>query len=224
MADDFVFTNKTPNDDSFKDTVLSKKVMKNKPMKNDAPGETPLTDETTRLRSFSVASNRIVKPVVVFDSSVDSAVHRLRHPHAVKAVEMFSHAGDGGAVWLAILALLGRKDPKAAARAALVLAIGSALVNGPLKKVVSRTRPEPLVEGAFRPHGSSFPSGHSFSSWLVASMIPSSSAAKVPAVSIASGISASRVFLRYHHTSDVLAGAAIGVASGLLLRRLVKWS
>jgi membrane-associated phospholipid phosphatase len=55
-------------------------------------------------------------------------------------------------------------------------------------------------------------------------MIPSSSAAKVPAVSIASGISASRVFLRYHHTSDVLAGAAIGVASGLLLRRLVKWS
>jgi membrane-associated phospholipid phosphatase len=32
------------------------------------------------------------------------------------------------------------------------------------------------------------------------------------------------VFLRYHHTSDVLAGAAIGVASGLLLRRLVKWS
>lgn len=162
-------------------------------------------------------------PVQRVDHSVDSILHRARHPRALKTVEAFSHLGDGGAVWLVILSVLARRDSKAALRAAVILAIGTVIINGPIKHLTRRDRPEPLDPEAFRPGGSSFPSGHSFSSWLVTTMLPAGSAFKVPAAAIASGITTSRVFLRYHHATDVLAGAALGATLGLVLRRVVRW-
>jgi membrane-associated phospholipid phosphatase len=157
------------------------------------------------------------------DASVDATMHRFRHPRAVRAVEAFSHLGDGGAVWLLLLGSFARSNPRAALRAALVLAAGTVVVNGPVKALTKRPRPEPLDDGAFRPSGSSFPSGHSFSSWLVTALLPSTSPLRLPAVAVASGITTSRVFLRYHHATDVLAGAAAGLTAGVLLRRVLRW-
>ena len=166
---------------------------------------------------------RVARPVRVIDSKVDSLFTPLRRPLPVRLVEWFSHIGDGGAVWLLTLSVLGRKDPKAALRAAAILGAGTIVVNGPVKKLTKRSRPEPLDPTAFRPSGSSFPSGHSFSSWLVTMMLPSSSKLRLPAAAVASGITTSRVFLRYHHATDVIAGAALGATAGLLLRRIIRW-
>jgi membrane-associated phospholipid phosphatase len=166
---------------------------------------------------------RAARPAAALDSGVDRLLHPLRRPLVLRAVEGFSHIGDAGAVWLITLSVLGRKDPKAALRAAAFLGIGTVIVNGPMKSLTKRSRPAPLDPEAFRPSGSSFPSGHSFSSWLVTMMLPTSSRLRLPAATVASAITTSRVFLRYHHTTDVLAGAALGAATGSLLRRLVSW-
>ena len=157
------------------------------------------------------------------DGGADGLVHNLRHPSAVRVVERAAHLGDGGAIWLLLLTVFGGRNPKAALRAAGFLAIGSILVNGPLKKVSSRPRPLPLVDGSFRPKGSSFPSGHSFSSWLMVLLLPPVRGLRLLAVPLASFIAFSRVFLRYHHPSDVVAGSLLGASVGLWLRRIVRW-
>jgi undecaprenyl-diphosphatase len=42
-----------------------------------------------------------------------------------------------------------------------------------------------------------------------------------PYFALATGIAMSRVYVRMHHTSDIVAGAALGVALGLVARRLL---
>lgn len=197
-----------------------------------ASTDTADTDTEAVLDRISTASRTamgtfkeraIHTPTHHIDRKVEQVMHPARHPRAVKAVEAFSHIGDGGAVWLVILSLLARRDPRAALKATAILCLGTVLINGPVKRLTRRPRPEPLDPAAFRPGGSSFPSGHSFSSWLVTAMLPAGSALKVPATAIASGITTSRVFLRYHHATDVLAGAIIGATAGTILRRIIRW-
>jgi undecaprenyl-diphosphatase len=171
---------------------------------------------------ISTVSKRSARAVGSADSKLDSLIHPARSKSALTAVERFSHLGDGGAVWLLMLAASSRRSPKASLKAMVVLGLGAVVVNGPLKSLIKRERPEPLDVESFRPHGSSFPSGHSFSSWLVAGMIPRSHPLKTPATVLATAIASSRVFLRYHHASDVVAGSLLGLVAGLSLRKRVK--
>lgn len=156
------------------------------------------------------------------DLRIDSLMQRARSKTALSAVKRLSHIGDGGAVWLLMLAASSRRSPRSTLKAIAVLGLGAVLVNGPLKSLTKRDRPEPLEGQSFQPHGSSFPSGHAFSSWLVAGMLARSHPLKTPATLLATAIASSRVFLRYHHASDVVAGSALGAAVGWLLRNRVK--
>lgn len=174
-------------------------------------------------RVYGRVYNRVYGTVVVADATSDVRLDRLRHPRAVSMMERIAHIGDGGAVWLLLLALFGRTSPRAALRAAGALAVGSIVVNGPVKRLSSRPRPVPLPGDGFRPRGSSFPSGHSFSSWMMVVLLPPVRGLRLLAVPVAVLISASRVFLRYHHVSDVIAGSLLGVSVGWLLRRFVRW-
>lgn len=134
-----------------------------------------------------------------------------------------ARAGDGGAIWLLVLLGMARKNPVASWRAAGVLAIGALIVNGPVKRVVRRERPEILEGVPSQPGGSSFPSGHAFTSWLTVGMLPAAGPVKA-VIRIGAGIiSGSRVYLRYHHLSDVLVGSLAGWAVGRLTRRFLRW-
>lgn len=168
-------------------------------------------------------ANRMYEKVVAIDAVSDSKLGRLRHPRAMSVMENVAHIGDGGAVWLLLLVLFGRSSPRPALRAIGALAVSSMVVNGPVKKIWSRPRPVPHPGSGFRPHGSSFPSGHSFSSWLMVALLPPVRGLWLLAVPVAALITSSRVFLRYHHASDVLAGSLFGVFAGWLLRRFVRW-
>jgi len=195
------------------------------------PGFDPIDTSVDQLSSRDVKgvpssvspARRVYDRVVVVDAASDAKLDPLRHPRVVSAMERAAHIGDGGAVWLLLLALFGRTSPRAALRAAGVLAVGSIMVNGPVKKLSSRPRPAPLSDDGFRPRGSSFPSGHSFSSWMMVALLPPVRGLRFLAVPIAALISTSRVFLRYHHASDVIAGSLLGASVGWLLRRFVRW-
>ena len=80
-----------------------------------------------------------------------------------------------------------------------------------------------LPYGMRRPITSSFPSGHAAAAFAAAALL--SAGARRPARLgwhlLAGAVAASRVYVRLHHPSDVLAGAALGAAYGRLARRFL---
>jgi undecaprenyl-diphosphatase len=139
-----------------------------------------------------------------------------------------SALGEHSLVWFLLagvraLRAADERDRRAAARAAVGLLLEWVMVNGCLKSLVRRRRP---VAPGERPHylrvprSSSFPSGHASSS-AFASIVLGDGDPWWPAyAALAVVVAASRIHVRIHHASDVLAGAATGLALGLLARRL----
>jgi undecaprenyl-diphosphatase len=103
-----------------------------------------------------------------------------------------------------------------------VLAVaGNGVLNTTLKQVFERVRPV-HDDGLVMAHGFSFPSGHSSGAVVLYGMLAYVLCRFVPprghlplvlaAVALAFSVGVSRVFLRVHFASDVLAGFASGTA------------
>ncbi len=123
-----------------------------------------------------------------------------------------SHAGDVGAIVLPVGSAVGAliaKDHKGLAQLAESYASAMAVVYV-LKPIVDRTRPDGGAQ--------SFPSGHATSAFAGAAFLHRRYgwAFGVPAYAVASYVAYSRVEAKRHYTSDVVAGAAIGIATNLL--------
>jgi len=98
---------------------------------------------------------------------------------------------------------------------------GNALLNVTLKQVVARVRPV-HDDGLVLAHGFSFPSGHSSGAVVAYGMLAYVLTRFLPprwnaplglaAVALAFTVGSSRVFLRVHFASDVVAGFASGTA------------
>ena len=163
------------------------------------------------------------------DRAVDAAVSRVRNPLLDAVVYPLSSAADHSLLWLAAAGVreaTGRARPGTAVRLAAVLGVESAVTNLVLKSVFGRIRPlldepartGPLPWGLRRPVTSAFPSGHATAGFTTA-MFLSRADPGPPWYLIAGLVAFSRVYVRLHHTSDVVAGAALGVAFGLAARR-----
>jgi undecaprenyl-diphosphatase len=113
-------------------------------------------------------------------------------------------------------------DVGAAARFAAAMGIESAVTNGPVKALFNRVRPFDYEEIVF-PHGlrrpvtSSFPSGHATAGFCAATLLGGG-----PWYVAAAAVATTRVYVRLHHASDVVAGAALGLALGLAMRPFVN--
>jgi YegS/Rv2252/BmrU family lipid kinase len=142
-----------------------------------------------------------------------------------------SRAADRSALWLGIasaLALLGgRRGRRAALRGALAIGVASGTVNGPLKMLAGRPRPDlgrvPQARALVRrPRSFSFPSGHSASAFAFATAVGAELPILVaPLAVLAGAVAYSRIHSRVHYPSDVLAGASLGVLAGLASGPLV---
>ena len=163
-----------------------------------------------------------------FDEWIDRRFDALRgHPGLDRLFYTASELGDFSLIWhLAGTAqgLVSRRGPAAAVRLSVALGVESAIVNGALKSLVRRERP--AADPAERPHHlrqprtSSFPSGHASSAFMAASLLGEGSRLAPLAYGAAAIVAASRVHVRIHHGSDVVAGAAVGLALGALARRV----
>jgi membrane-associated phospholipid phosphatase len=171
---------------------------------------------------------RFVERVHALDVAIDTWVDRVRSPTLDPIFYGLSSAADHGLIWLGIGSLTAarRGDPELALRLGASMGMESALTNGPIKLCFRRVRPvlaephEPLPYGMHRPVTSSFPSGHAASAFTAAVLLADSPLAPAYFL-LAAGIASSRVYARMHHTSDIVAGAALGVALGLVARRLL---
>jgi len=178
----------------------------------------------SKLRAHPVAAR-----VRAVDRAVDAAVSRVRNPVFDAVFYPLSSAADHSLLWLAtggVREALGRARPGTAVRLAVVLGVESALTNGLVKSAFGRIRPlleepartGPLPFGLRRPVTSAFPSGHATAGFTAAVFLSRADPGP-PWYLLAGLVAGSRVYVRLHHTSDVLAGAALGLAFGLVARR-----
>lgn len=164
-----------------------------------------------------------------FDMLADRAFGRLRGSTPVdRTFYAASALGDHGLLWHtigAVRALSGERQMAEAMRLSAVLGVESVLVNIGIKSLFRRTRP---IHTAIRPYGlrqpltSSFPSGHATSAFCAAVLLSKAEPRLRPVwFATAAVVAASRVHVRIHHASDIVAGAAVGWAIGHLACRLV---
>ena len=134
-------------------------------------------------------------------------------------------AGEFSAIWhaLALLRIL-RGHRRSALRATVGLAGESVLVNGVIKSLFRRPRPvddSPRPLPLRRPLTTSFPSGHASAAAFAALVLGEGSSSWPLYAGIAVLVATSRIYVRIHHTSDVLGGAVLGAGLGFLWRRAV---
>jgi membrane-associated phospholipid phosphatase len=142
-------------------------------------------------------------------------------PGVERVAKLLGKAGNYGAVWVAIglvLAAVDSSDREAWLVCAVLgpVAIG---LNFAVKLAVRRPRPElaglPPLGGA--PSSLSFPSAHAFSSFAVATAMTRVDPLGAIAFGLAVALALGRPYLGMHYPSDVLAGALLGVALGLVV-------
>lgn len=164
-----------------------------------------------------------------FDARVDAWIDRHRSPPLARLFYGLSSAADHSLLWHAVGAARAARagEPAVALRLSAALGIESALTNGPIKLLFRRVRPAPdhadgrLPFGMRRPITSAFPSGHATAGFMAASLLARDTDLGVAWFGFAAVVAGSRVYVRMHHASDVLAGAALGLGLGMLARRLL---
>ena len=164
--------------------------------------------------------------VADFDAAVDRWVDQWRgNPKLDRLMYAASELGDFSLIWHLIStarALAPDRRVEDALRVSTIIGIESLLVNGVIKSLVGRHRPAWEQERPLklrRPRTSSFPSGHASAAatafGVLAQGDPLWPLYAVAAVTVAT----SRVYVKIHHASDVVAGAALGAGLALLARR-----
>lgn len=131
-------------------------------------------------------------------------------------------AGEHAAVWAGIGGIGGLIDERRRARWLVAGATGPMAIvfNYAVKRTVGRERP--LIEEhpplARAPSKLSFPSAHATSSVAAATALGRvQPRARLPLFALAGAICVGRPYLGMHYPSDVLAGAVLGTAIGLLV-------
>lgn len=163
-----------------------------------------------------------------FDLRVDRALDAIRRPALDAVMYPVSSVADHSLLWFTIGAVRAARhgDLGFAVRFAAAMGLESGLTNGPVKSLFRRTRPVhdivegPLPYGMRRPITSSFPSGHATAAFTAAMLL--GGRRPLPWFALATVVAGSRVYVRMHHASDVVGGAAFGVVLGGALRRWVR--
>ena len=134
-----------------------------------------------------------------------------------------NYAGEHGEIWIAftLLLLLFRRTRKAGCAMATALVLYLVAGDCILKPLFARPRPcdirPEMLTLVARPHGWSFPSGHTASGFAAAfALWFQNRRLGVPALVLAAFIGFTRLYLYVHFPTDILGGIALGLAAGAL--------
>ena len=161
--------------------------------------------------------------------AVDQAWEGLRgHPVADQIFYAASQLGDFSLLWHLLgvtRSLVPDGGIREATRLSAALAVESVLVNGAVKSLFRRDRPahgDDRPPPLRQPLTSSFPSGHASAAFMAATLLAERTRMKPLWYALAGVVAASRVHTRIHHASDVVAGAALGLALGRVVRKTLR--
>jgi undecaprenyl-diphosphatase len=173
-----------------------------------------------RVPIHALLAASLLAPVTDFDQAVRHDVQAGRRPWLEPVMKGATSVGQPTIVLGAMLAfaVLGGGAEVALARTAIVAAVPTNLVVEVVKRVTRRTRPD----GSHDPNNASFPSSHAANAFALAIVLAARWRRGTVVFLLAAALVAfSRMYLDRHFLSDVLCGAAIGVACGGLA---VRWA
>ena len=146
------------------------------------------------------------------------AAHRVGFLDPV--FEGVTYAGTYGSVWLVVAAVvaLSLRRPQVFVWTLVADGLGE-LAADALKGAIPRARPH-VHALVTRPHSHSFPSGHATTSFACATVLALTFPRFwLPLLVLAAAVAWSRVYVGVHFPLDVLAGAVLGAAIGLVVAR-----
>ncbi len=160
-------------------------------------------------------------------------VQSIRIESLNEFVKAIGYLGTGGAVWIfLILILLVNKRTRKAAVAATVSLIISMIICYVIKFSVARIRPYEMFDDIIclvKPQWDyTFPSGHTCSSFSVSVALHRQAKSRLSkfgsllTVILACLIGFSRIYVGVHFTTDVLAGAMIGLLTAIIVTKVVN--
>lgn len=139
-------------------------------------------------------------------------------------VHLITMMGNAGVFWwiLSVPFFISKDSRYIGFNVLMAMLLGWFIGEVIIKNIVGRTRPSELLSQdeliIGNPRHSSFPSGHTTTSFSVAMalFINCSALVWVPAAIIATLISFSRIYLRVHYFTDVFCGSLLGICCGVL--------
>jgi membrane-associated phospholipid phosphatase len=174
---------------------------------------------------------RLLTAARMTDRRVTKWMAATQVPGMHRTLSGVEEAAEGTKLWCAAAAVMawrgGWRGREAALAGLAALAVAQLVSNAVCKQVTDRPRPPkewiPHDEVDDRPDSSSFPSGHTaaavaFTAAVAASWPLAGVVGAVPATLV----TVERVQSGAHYPSDVVAGAAIGVVSARLVRRVPR--
>jgi membrane-associated phospholipid phosphatase len=159
------------------------------------------------------------------DRNIYRAVAATPTPTLDEAFRKVSLVGDHSLIWLGIAGATalfgGRRGRQAAFDGVVSIAITSLVVNGALKPMLPRDRPDRELHQVIvarhvpLPASTSFPSGHSASAFAFANGVSGEMPElAVPLRLAAAAVAWSRIHTGVHYPGDVVTGALVGGAVG----------
>jgi undecaprenyl-diphosphatase len=145
---------------------------------------------------------------------------------------LLSAVGTGGAIWLALAAVMAAWWPRlrgSAWQVVLALLLSYGVVDGVVKPLVGRPRPFVAARSAAAvighvPETMSFPSGHAASAFAGAFVLGCAwPRRRAWLFALAAFIAASRVYVGVHYPLDVAAGTVVGLGIGVLVTGGRAW-
>jgi len=142
-------------------------------------------------------------------------------PGVEGAAKALGRAGNNGAIWFGIGVLLAIVDGSNREAWLICAALGPVAIglNYFVKLIVRR--PRPVLEGlpplGGAPSSLSFPSAHATASFAVATAMTRVEPWGALAFVLAFALALGRPYLGMHYPSDVVAGALLGIALGLIV-------
>ncbi len=137
-----------------------------------------------------------------------------------------THLGDGGMMWIgtALAFLFFKKLRKCGVMMLFSLALCALITSGVIKPIVGRLRPFEVREIPIFiqiPYGTSFPSGHTSSSFAASTAIfLNKRRISIVPFLLAIAIGFSRMYFYVHFPSDVLCGALLGACCAAVICRI----
>lgn len=171
---------------------------------------------------------RLVDRVHGLDERIDATLDAYRTPAADRVFFPLSSIADHSVLWVLLAAgrsALGDSHARPFVQTVAVLGAESFVTNIVVKSFFRRTRPvEPTeIDGPLpykmrKPTTSAFPSGHAAAAFTASALLARGDPATSGYFALATLVAMSRVYVRLHHPSDVVAGAGLGFAFGRLAR------